>query len=215
MKVVGVGAGGHARVVIEALRAMGGFEVVGLLDARPELWGTNALGVPVLGGDDRLPALREQGVLYAFNGVGSVGRTAARRQVYEMLRRQGFEPVPVIHPSAILSPSISLGQAPIILPGAIIGTGARIGDNVLINTGAIVEHDCRIGDHAHVATGARLAGGVLVGDGAHIGLGACIRQGIRVGRNAIVGMGAVVTKDVPDDVTVIGVPARIVEGTER
>ena len=79
-----------------------------------------------------------------------------------------------------------------------------------MNCAAVVEHDCVVGAHTHVATGAILCGGVKVGELSHIGAGAVIRQGIRIGARAVVGAGAVVVKDVPDDTTVMGVPARVV-----
>ncbi len=211
VRVIGLGAGGHAKVVIEALRPAGSYELLGLLDANRELWGTEVLGVPVLGGDDLLGRLYAEGVRHAFIGVGAAAETASRRRLYEATSRRGFRIISVIHPQAIIGPSVQLGDGPTILAGAVINAASRVGDNVIVNTGAIVEHDCVLGDHVHIATGARLAGGVTVGEGTHIGLGACVRQGIRVGREAIVGSGAVVVDDVVDGVVVTGVPARILK----
>lgn len=209
IRVVGVGAGGHARVVIEILRLMGGYELTGLLDRKQQLWHTEVLGVRVLGDDSLLAELYNQGVHHAFIGLGTVGDTRPRRWLYEMTRQQGFRIVQAIHPHAVIAPSVEIGDGPTIMAGAVISAAARLGDNVIVNTGAIVEHDCIVGDHVHIATGAQLASTVHVGEGAHIGLGASIRQCIRIGRNAIVGAGAVVVDDVPDDVVIVGVPARI------
>jgi UDP-perosamine 4-acetyltransferase len=214
-RVVGLGAGGHAKVVIEILRLMAGYELVGLLDPKQELWKTKVLGTPVLGNDDLLPELYKDGVRHAFIGLGTVGDTRPRRQLYEKARAQGFQIVRAIHPQAILSPSVEIGHGPTIMAGAVINANARLGDNVIVNTGAIVEHDCVIGNHVHIATGAQLASTVCVGDGSHIGLGASIRQCICIGRNAIVGAGAVVVEDVPDDVVVAGVPAQILSKVEN
>jgi len=208
-RVVGLGAGGHAKVVIEILRVMGGYKLVGLLDPKQELWNTKVLGVPVLGGDDLLPKLYKEGVRRAFIGLGTIGDTRPRRQLYEKARAQGFQIVRAIHPRAIISSSAVVGDGPTVMAGAIINANVRLGDDVIVNTGAIVEHDCIISNHVHIATGARLASTVHVGEGSHIGLGASIRQCICIGRNAIVGAGAVVVEDVPDDVVVAGVPARI------
>ena len=213
-RVIGLGAGGHARVVIDALRLMGGCELAGLLDADRTLWGTEVLGIPVLGGDDLLPQLRAQGVYHAFIGVGTTGTTVPRRRLYEEVRRQGFEVVRIIHPHAVISPSVHLGEGPTVLAAAVINAAARLGDDVIVNTGAIVEHECVLGHHVHIATGARLGGGVTVGDGTHIGLGASVRQGVRIGHDAIVGAGAAVVSDVSDRVVVAGVPARVVRAAE-
>jgi sugar O-acyltransferase (sialic acid O-acetyltransferase NeuD family) len=213
--VIGVGAGGHAKVVIEILRLMGCYELVGLLDPKRELWDTEVLEVPVLGDDSILPELYNQGVRHAFIGLGTVGDTRPRRRLYEKVRRQGFQIVQAIHPQAVITSSVEIGHGPTIMAGAVINAAARLGDNVIVNTGAIVEHDCVIGDHVHIATGTRLASTVHVGEGTHIGLGASVRQCIRIGRNAIVGAGAVVVDDVPDNVVVVGVPARILKRLEE
>ncbi|MCI0577570.1 MAG: acetyltransferase [Chloroflexi bacterium] len=207
--VVGLGAGGHAKVVIEILRLMGGYKLAGLLDPRPELWGSEILGVPVLGNDDLLATLPGEGIRHAFIGLGTAGNTQPRWRLYEKARRHGLEIVSAVDPRAVVAPSAQLGYGPTIMAGAIINAAAWLGDNVIVNTGAIVEHDCIIGHHVHIATGARLAGAVSVGNNSHIGVGATIRQEIRIGENVVVGAGAVVVKDVPDGVVVAGVPARV------
>jgi UDP-perosamine 4-acetyltransferase len=209
-KVIGLGAGGHAKVLIEALGRMDTCEVVGLLDANPGLRGRAVLGTPVLGGDDMMSQLRRQGVTHFFVGVGSTGDSTLRRRLYQNAIQCGLEPVEIIHPGAWVSASAKVGRGVCILACAVVNADARFGDNVIVNTGAIVEHDCVLGAHVHIATGACLAGGVSVGEGSHIGIGASVRQNIRIGMNAIVGAGAVVVKEVRDEVVVAGVPARII-----
>jgi len=210
-KVIGFGAGGHARVIIDILRSIGGFEIVGLLDADQALWGTEILGIPVLGGDNQSEQILQSGLHSAFIGLGSIKNAEPRVRLYQAARASGFAMVRAIHPRAIVSESAIIGDGLMVMAGAIINPAARVGDNVIINTGAIVEHDCVIADHSHIATGARLAGAVQIGVGAHIGLGASVREGVRVGNGAIVGAGAVVIEDVPDKTTVVGVPARVLE----
>jgi UDP-perosamine 4-acetyltransferase len=208
MRAVGIGAGGHAKVLLDALQVRGDVDVVGLVDSDPDLKGMKVLGVTVIGGDEALEGLRRDGVSHAFLGVGGTGDNEPRRRLWDLAHSHGFQLLSVIHPSAVLSPSASLGEGVCVCPGAIVGAGARLGCNVIVNSGAIVEHDCDIGDHVHVASGAVLAGGVTVGEGAHIGAGASIRQGVHVGRGALVAMGAAVVADVPDRAVVAGVPAR-------
>jgi UDP-perosamine 4-acetyltransferase len=194
--------------VIEILRSLQGYHIVGLLDAQPELKGKSVLGVEVLGDDSMMAELKQRGVSHAFIGVGTVGDARARRELYEKVLGAGFEIVAAIHAAAVVTSSAQIGDGPTIMAGAIVNADAVIGKNVIVNTGAIVEHDCVIGDHTHVATGARLAGGVQVGPGAHIGIGAVVRQEITIGEGAIVGAGAVVVKNVPAGRTVMGVPAK-------
>jgi len=205
--VIGFGAGGHAKVVIEVLRDMGSWELVGILDSNVELHGEDFMGVPVLGGDEKIRDLKAIDVLHFFVGVGTVGNSGPRIMVYENALSAGLSPVTAIHTSAIISPTTLLGSGISVMPGAIINAQARIGDNVIVNSGAIVEHDCEVGDHVHIATGARLAGGVTVERAGHIGAGATILQGVTVGEKSVVGAGAVVIKDIPPGIVVAGVPA--------
>lgn len=202
MRILGVGAGGHAKVLLDALQAAGGHEVVGLLatsGAGP------VLGVPILGGDELLPQLRAEGVTGAFVGLGNL---AARQRLFARLRELGFEVVQIRHPRATVAASVTAGAGLAVLAGAVINPEAVLGDNVIVNTGAVVEHDCRLGSHVHVAPGAVLCGGVHVGDATHVGAGAVVREGLRLGRGVVVGAGAVVVRDVADGQTVVGVPAR-------
>lgn len=206
---VGLGAGGHAKVMIEILQQQPEYKLVGLLDPGPELQGKRLLGVPVVGADDALPALIDDGVTHFFVGLGGTGNVLPRKRLYEMGCGFGLTPADAIHPRAIVSPSATLGAGVVICAGAIIGAEAHLGKDVMVNTGAIVEHDCRIGDHVHIATGAQLASTVLVASDAHVGAGATVRQCIQIGRQAIVGAGSVVVKDVLPETVVVGVPARV------
>lgn len=210
-RIVVLGAGGHATVVLDLLALVAPAAVIGLLDVKPALWNTQILSIPVLGGDEWLRRLYQDGVRQAVIGVGSTKDLGPRRRLYELARREGFAMFPAIHPTAVVAPSVEMGDGPTIMAGAVVNACARLGANVLVNTGAIVEHECVVSDHAHVATGARLAGRVHIGVGVHVGLSACIREGIRIGDGAVVGAGAVVVADVPPSALVVGVPARVVQ----
>jgi UDP-perosamine 4-acetyltransferase len=213
--VVGLGAGGHAKVVLEILRMNSCFELVGLLDSKSELKGKSVLGVPVLGDDNCLSDLLRRGIKHFFIGVGSIGDVSLRLRLYNLALAHDMQPVSAIHPQAVVSSSATIGPGVAVMATAVINASAALGANVIINTGAIVEHDCVLADHVHVAPGARLASKVHIDEGAHIGLGAVVRQCIRIGRNAIVGAGAVVVKDIPDNVIVAGVPARILRRMDK
>jgi len=203
-RLVGLGAGGHAAVIIETLRAAGHSEIIGLL--APEQG--DVLGVPIIGDDDILMSLKDRQIDGAFLGVGMMKSSLIRKRLVAKGRAAGLEIVGAIHRKAIVATSAELGIASQVLAGAIIQSRARLGDHVIVNTGSIVEHDSVIGDFSHVATGARLAGGVRVAEGAFIGAGAVVIQGIVIGANAVVGAGAVVIHDVEPNTTVLGIPAR-------
>lgn len=207
-KVIGLGAGGHAKVIIEILTKSGGFEIIGLLDNKKELWNSRILDLPVLGGDELLLKLYNEGFRYAFIGLGSIGNSNPRRELYENIQHNEFEIVQAIHPSANISSSVEIGEGATIMAAVVINACTQIGQNVIINTGSIIEHDCDIRDHVHIASGAVLAGGITVNEGAHIGLGANLLQGIKIGKNAIIGAGSVVLNDVEPDIVVVGNPAK-------
>lgn len=205
MRVVGIGAGGHAKSLIELFRALG-WKIVGLVDPRLPV-GTRILDVPVLGGDDALPG-RADGVVHAFLGMGMMGDARPRQAAVARAEAAGMTLIGGVHPSAIVAPSARIAAEAIVLAGAIVGADSRIEAHAIVNNGAVVDHDGHIGRHAHVATGARLSGDVVVATGALIGVGAAVRQGIRIGAGAIVGAGAAVVRDVEEHMTVVGVPAR-------
>jgi sugar O-acyltransferase (sialic acid O-acetyltransferase NeuD family) len=206
-EVVILGAGGHAKVLIDLLRRLGTPDRLAVLDRDRARIGQDLLGVPIIGDDGMMETLdRERVVL--VNGMGSTRDTAARESLFMKGQGLGFHFRTLVHPTASVASDVVLGEGVQLLAGAIVNTCARIDDDAIVNTGAIVEHDCRVGAHAHVASGAVLAGGVTLHDGVHVGAGATVIQGISVGHRAVVGAGAVVVRDVEGGITVVGVPAR-------
>lgn len=206
-----IGGGGHARVVIDALRASRLGEPRAVVDAAPDRRGQIVDGVEIVGGDAELPALLAKGITHFVMGICGAGNNGPRRRLFEAAQAQGFRPLTLVHPSAVVSKAAVLGEGVQVLARAVVNPGATIGVNVVINTGAIIEHDCVLANHAHVASGAVLAGGVRVEEGAHVGAGSVTRQGCVIGAGAIVGAGASVVEDVPANVVVVGVPAAILK----
>lgn len=192
-----IGNGGHARVVLDALKAMGRV-CVGV--AAPD--GDSFEGVPGIGDDQAAWAAFPDGAEAALGlgGVPARGRTGTelRRSVYEAYVGAGFRFPSVIGRGAIVSPAAGLKDGVQIMAGAVVQPGARLGRNALVNTGARIDHDTTLEDHAVVAPGAVLCGGVSVGVGAFIGAGAVVLQEVRIGTGAVVAAGVVVTGDVPD-----------------
>ncbi len=206
--IIGLGAGTHAKSVLEAIRSGGRFEAVALVDDDAGRADADVLGVPVLAGPTALEGLQAQGVRHAFVGVGGTRESDPRRRVFGRLREAGFELPAVVHGAASVSRWARLAPGAQVLAAAVVGPEADVGAGAIVNTGAIVEHDCRVGAHAHVAPGARLAGVVTVGPGAHVGIGAVVIEKVTIGAGALVGAGAVVIRDVEDRERVAGVPAR-------
>lgn len=184
------GASGHGKVIIEILEASG-VTVDYVVDDNPEI--NELLGYEVR----RNTGTYEDAII-------SIGSAQVRKMLAESLDVKNY-PV-AIHPSAIVSPRAKLGEGTVVMHGAIVQTCVEVGKHCIINTGASVDHDCKLGDYVHIAPQATLSGAVEVGEGTWIGAGAVIKQCIKIGSNCMIGAGAVVVKDVPDGVTVVGVP---------
>ena len=211
-----LGGAGHAKVVIEAIvlshrssnRLSDPASHLCIVDSRVELHGQHLLGVPVVGSDDDLVRLRDEGFGHFSVSVGGGDHPAIRKRLFELALGHGLLPLTVIHPEAICSPSATIGDGCQVFARAVIQASVRVAENAMINTGAVVEHDCQVSAHAHVAPGATLCGGVVVEEVAMIGAGAVVLPGRRIGAGAMVGAGSVVTRDVPAGVTVVGNPAK-------
>jgi len=201
VRTVIYGAGGMGREALAWLRDVDGrADVAGFLDDDPELSGSRVADLAVLGDSEWL----EPGV----DVVVAVGAPRARRAVVERVLRLGASLRTVVHPSAYVGARTTIGAGSIVCPNVTLTVDITIGDAVIVNYGARIGHDGQVGDYAFVGPGVHLAGAVCVGEGAEVGIGASVIQGIQVGRWSRVGAGAVVVRDVPDDVTAVGVPAR-------
>lgn len=206
-RVVLVGAGGHARVVLEALQADDSIEVIGAVSS--DGLGIDDLGIAMLGTDADLDAVARDHDLDA--ACVAIGHNPAREAAARRWSATGRPLVSAISPHAVVSPRAVIGAGTVVFPGAVVNPATRLGVGVIVNTNASVDHDGDLGDFVHVAPGCALAGGVSVGARTLVGIGARVLPGIRIGADAVVGAGAVVTADVPDGITVVGVPARASE----
>ena len=191
-----IGGGGHAMVVAEAALASGR-TIAGFLDDDPAAHLSDL--APRLGDLSSVPDLDTDQAIIALGAV------ARRATIIARLTAPGAT---IVHPSAIVSPSATLGRGVFIGPNAVVHARARIGDHAIINTGAIVEHDCLIGLNTHIAPGVVMGGEARVGPETLIGLGARLLPGARVGARCTVGAGAVVLRSVGDNARVAGVPAK-------
>ncbi|MFM9957910.1 MAG: acetyltransferase [Phycisphaerales bacterium] len=201
-----IGGGGHALVVAEAAFDSG-WTLTGFYDDD----GAALLGslAAHLGPVAEASGLRASGAAVML----CVGDLAARARLLREL--DGLNWARVRHPSAMISRRADIGAGVYFGARCVVNIRATIADHAIINTGAIVEHECSIGDNAHIAPGVVLCGRVTVGANALIGAGARVIPGVRIGSNCKVGAGAVVVRDVPDGVTVVGVPGRLVDSARN
>jgi sugar O-acyltransferase (sialic acid O-acetyltransferase NeuD family) len=197
-----LGASGHGRVVGDTARSEGWESIVYFDDEPTRLDGL----VDASSGGSFTDLLR---LISEFDGVFvAIGSAASRQRMLAVILAAGARVPVLVHRSAYVADGVSVGMGSIICAGAIVQPGASLGVGSIVNTNASVDHDCSLGNAVHVCPGAHLAGEVRVGDRAWIGIGASVIQGLSIGADSVVGAGAAVVCDVPDSVTVVGVPAR-------
>lgn len=203
-RMVIVGGGGHAKVVIELARALG-FDLVGCTD--PGSLGRTVAGLEVIGDDSVLEGLHRDGVALA---AVALGNNAIRLRIGLSLQASGFRCPPLISPAATVSSSVSIGEGVVIMPGAVVNSESRLGDFAIINTSASVDHDGEIGAGAHIGPGSHLSGCVKIGARALVGVGATVLPGIAIGPDAVLGGGSVAIADIAAGDTAAGSPARVI-----
>ena len=203
-KVVVIGAGGHAKVVLRALQEelkLLGVElkdVAILLDDDPDKHGTELYGLKVIGSSSMVDNLEVIAVHVA------IGDNKRRMELY---RRFNLARLTVVHPTSVIEGEVGAGS--FIGPMAYVGVNAQVGEGVIVNTKASIDHDCLISDWAHLAPSSTLGGEVKVGEGTLIGIGSTVLPRVKVGSWSIIGAGSVVVRDVPSGVKAWGVPATV------
>ncbi|MBN2303051.1 MAG: acetyltransferase, partial [Anaerolineae bacterium] len=195
------GASGHARVVADIVRVQGIYRIAGYLDDRAESPGAEFNGGRILGGQERLPILLDQGITHLIIGIGNCWVRLALADVAETA---GFTLAAAIHSSAVIAAGVDIGGGTVIAAGCVINPAARIGCNVIVNTSASVDHDCVLADGVHISPGAHLAGGVTVGRGTWVGIGSVVKEQVTIGAGSMIGAGSVVLADIPDGVMAYG-----------
>ena len=200
--IVIVGAGGHAKVVADIL-IQSNRVVAGFLDDNVDLHGEKILGLPILGSISDWALFSPTGLI-----VG-IGNNRVRNAIVEQLGNTVDHLwIPAVHPKAIIATNVSIGAGTVVMAGAIVNPDTHIGQHVIVNTGATIDHDCQIADYVHIAPGVNLTGGITIGQGTLIGAGATIIPYKTIGSFCTIGAGAAVIKDIPDNVTAVGVPAQ-------
>ena len=180
-----IGGGGHAKVIIDALKGQNKLSIFGILDKNVPA-GKAVLNIKVLGDDSLLEDLFRKGIKKAFICIGSVGDVSTRQKIYKKVKSIGYELPYIVHPQAYIADGVFIGEGSFLAAGVIVNPGTKIGKNVIINTKASVDHDCNIGDFVHIAPGSILGGNVNVGNNVHVGMGAIVIQGAVIEENVFI-----------------------------
>jgi sugar O-acyltransferase (sialic acid O-acetyltransferase NeuD family) len=204
-----IGASGHAKVLIDIIERQSVWRIAGLIDTYKSP-GTELMGYPVFGSEDRLPELMSR--YGARRAIVAIGDNRIRHQV--ALRVASIAPelifVSAIHPSARIAREVEIGKGVAIMAGVTVNPGSRIGDFCYVNTNASVDHDNVLEPFSCIQPNAAAGGNVRLGAFSAIGMGATVVQGISIGEGSLVGAGSTVLDDIPDGVVAFGTPCRVI-----
>lgn len=205
-KLILVGDGGHAKIVLDILMEVNNYEIVGVTSCNEN--NKTFCGLPILGNDDVLREFFKSGVKHVAIGIGGFKNNFLRKSIFKKVNDIGFDIVTLIHPSAVISRSVKIGKGCVIFAGVVVNPDVKIGDNVIIATGSTIDHETTIEDHVLVSAGVTIGGNTKIGEGTLCALGSKIISGIKIGKNVLVASGAVVAKDLEDNIKVYGIPAK-------
>lgn len=201
--IIIVGAGGHARVVIDAAENVG-LNILGIIDIEYKNQNENILGYDVLGDFSVIERYDCKDVMVMI----AIGDNKLRSQYFYRAKKLGFFLPAIVHPTAIVSKHANLGMGVFINAGVIINAKVVVNNDTIINTAAIVDHEVLIGEHCHIGPGVKIAGRVQIGNYAFIGIGTNIIDKTIIGEDVIVGAGSVIIKNIESNSTVVGVPGK-------
>ena len=208
-KVVIIGASGHGRVISDILKQSSEYNLIGFIDSYKNP-GSKILEYEVLGSEETLVTLfKESGI---SKGIIGIGDNYTRKQM--ALKIQGLVPdfqfINAVHPGAVISKYISLGNGICVMAGAVVNPGTKIGDHCIVNTKSSIGHDCDIMEFSSVAPGVTVGGHVYLGALSALSIGTIVRNNIRIGENTLIGAGSLVLQDFEDNIVAYGNPAKSV-----
>jgi len=209
MNVILLGDGGHSKVIQEIIYANKDYQIIAILDDKYEYMTKN-------NGVIHAPMVYLNKLMTTDTKViVAIGDNVTRKLLSKKFFIRDDQCLTVVHPSAVVSPTATIGYGTVVMPGAYINAKASIGKHCIINTGAIIEHDVCAGNYSHISPNATLTGDVSVGEGVHIGSSSTIIPGVEVGNWSVIGAGSTVIKHIPSFTTAVGSPTRIVRNQQK
>jgi len=206
-----LGAGGFGREILDFFNDLNRDEdVLGFLDENPQIKGQRVNGkivYPISKLNDYDP---KDVKLVCAIGIPSKNRT----KIIEKTKKMGFEYETIVHPSAMISKWVEIGEGAIICAGSILTTQIKIGNFSIINLACTIGHDVKIGNFTTLSPGTHISGNVSIGNECFFGTGAVTVQQVEIGDNSVIGAGAVVSKSIPSFSLVVGVPGKVIKKLE-
>lgn len=200
-KLLIIGASGHGKVVADIAKAMNKWEDIFFLDDDKDIKST--LGIKKIGKTEDYNKYIEE-----YNFFIAIGDNEVREKIHKELKSNNATIETLIHPNAVIGTNVKIGKGTVIMPGAVINSESKIGESCIINTGTNIDHDTNIDDFVHVSPGVSIAGEVIIGKNTWLGIGSTVINNINIGNNTMIGAGAVIVKDIPDNCTAVGNPAK-------
>lgn len=193
-KIYIYGASGHGLVVADVALSCGYKEVIFIDDGKLEY--------------QKFEDVHKD---YKTPIIIGIGDNKTRAKLQQKVKQEGFGVATLVHPSAIISSSITLGEGIVIMPNVVINAQAKIGDGAILNTACVIEHECKIGNFVHISPNVSLAGNVQVGDFTHIGIGSSVIHGLSIGNDCIIGAGSVVVQNIDSRRLAYGNPCKVIK----
>ncbi|MEA1916216.1 MAG: acetyltransferase [Campylobacterota bacterium] len=188
------GASGHGEVVSDVAKACGYKNIIFIDDGK-----SNFQSFEDVKSQNHIPI--------AFG----IGENRTRKKLFQNAENSFFEIVTLIHPSAVISSTCSIGIGSVIMPNVVVNAHSKIAKGVILNSSCVIEHDNIIENFVHISPNVSLAGNVTIKELSHIGIGSSVIQGLEIGAKCIVGAGSVVVRNIKSGVVAYGNPCKIVK----
>ena len=199
--IILIGGGRHTRASIDIIKQSANYKISGIVY-------TNKLPIdgyfhyPILGNLDNLESIFDNIAKNAVISIGGLENMNERNIIYQKLKTIGFLLPNIIHPKAIIEPTVTIGEGNQFFAGTNIGSYSKIGSNCILNSNSVVSHDCILGNNIHITPGAILAGGVHIDNNTIVGMGTTITMDIMIGKNVIIYNGKNIFGDISDNTIV-------------
>lgn len=194
-----IGAGGHGKVIADIAQS-NGYDKISFIDDKKKSFNC----YKVVGTLHNIEKLN----LGDCEFIVAIGNNEARENIQKKLTARGFHITTLIHPSAVISPSVKIGRGTVIMANCVINAGSSIGEGCIINTSSTIDHDCIMHNYVHISPGVHVAGTVEVKDRTWIGIGSSIVNNIRICEDCIFGASSVVIEDIFISGTYVGIPVK-------